>query len=211
VRNIGMKKALGFLFKCAPIIFLVAFYSSSHAQEAFPVSELRFQGFFAQRDGDKTTYCLLGNGFLRTITSNEEDSTISEWLRMHPKAQAVPVSIINEGSKMPIVYVWAVDGPENLNLLLVREGVLPGIVMLDPVLFDQATKGTRDRADIEAGYDHAKKTNRNPSATKDMPPRRLISGADYDAFLKALRAAQDTAQKQKLGIWSDRFKDLRGE
>ena len=199
------------MFKHATLIILAIFCNASFAQEAFPLNELKFQKFFAQRAGDKTTYCLLGNGFFRTISSNEEDVLIPEWVRNHPNAKAIPVSIIGENSKMPIVYIWAVDGDENLNLALVKKGVFPGSVMLDAVHFDILSKGTQDRANIQAGAAYARKLNPNLPETKESPPRRLIQNSSYDAFLKSLVNAQDIARKQKSGIWSDKFKELRGE
>ncbi|MCP5197514.1 MAG: hypothetical protein H6974_12150 [Gammaproteobacteria bacterium] len=175
------------------------------------MSDLKFQKFFGQRPGDKITYCLLGNGFFRTISSNEEDVIIPDWLNRHPNAKAVPVSIIGEGSKMPLIYIWAVDGSENLNLSLVKQGVFPGSVMLDAVHFDILSRGTRDRANIEAGAAYARKLNPNLPKDKESPPRRLITNSTYEAFVKELKSAQDVAQANKSGVWSDKFKELRGE
>ena len=199
------------MLKRAIFILLTILSSASFAQDAFPLSELKFHKFFGQRPGDKTTYCLLGNGFFRTISSNEEDVVIPDWLSKHPNAKAVPVSIIGEGSKMPIAYIWAIDGYESLNLSLVKQGVFPGTVMLDAVHFDILSKGTRDRANIEAGAAYARKLNPNLPQDKESPPRRLISNSAYEAFLKELKSAQDMAQVNKSGVWSDKFKELRGE
>jgi endonuclease YncB( thermonuclease family) len=153
----------------------------------------------------------LGNGFFRTISSNDEGVLIPEWVRNHPNAKAVPVSIIGEGSKMPIAYIWAVDGDENLNLALVKKGVFPGSVMLDAVHSDILSKGSRDRANIEAGAAYARKLNPNLPEAKESPPRRLIQNSSYESFLKDLAKAQDIAREQKNGIWSDKFKALRDE
>lgn len=199
------------MLKQAIFVVLVILCGASFAQDAFPLNELKFQKFFGQRTGDKTTYCLLGNGFFRTISSSEEDTVIPEWVSKHPNAKAVPVSIIGDGSKMPIVYIWVVDGTENLNLSLVRSGVFPGSVMLDAVHFEILSRGTRDRANIEAGAAYARKLNPNLPEPKENPPRRLVPNATYEAFLKDLAIAQSTAQTQKSGIWADKFKELRGE
>lgn len=199
------------MLKHAAFVLLVIFCGASFAQDAFPLNELKFQKFFGQRTGDKTTYCLLGNGFFRTISSSEEDTAIPEWLSKHPNAKAVPVSIIGDGSKTPIVYIWAVDGTDNLNLSLVRSGIFPGSVMLDAVHFEALSRGTPDRANIEAGAAYARKLNPNLPKSKESPPRRLIPNASYEAFLKDLAIAQSTAQTKKIGIWSDKFKELRGE
>lgn len=199
------------MLRCFTIILFAIFCSASFGQDAFPLNELKFQKFFAQRAGEKITYCLLGNGFFRTISSNEEDVLISAWVRNHPNAKAIPVSIVGEGTKMPIAYIWAVDGDENLNLALVNKGVFPGSVMLDAVHFEILSKGTQDRANIEAGAAYARKLNPNLPEIKENPPRRLIPNSNYEEFLKKLAKAQDIAREQKSGIWSDKFKELRGE
>lgn len=199
------------MFKRAIFVLLAILSSASFAQDAFPLSELKFHKFFGERSGDKTTYCLLGNGFFRTISSNEEDVVIQNWLSKHPNAKAVPVSLMGEGSKMPFVYIWAIDGTESLNLSLVKQGVFPGTVMLDAVHFDFLSRGTRDRANIEAGAAYANKLNPNLRQDKEGPPQRLIPNSVYDAFLVNLKSAQDVAKANKSGVWSDKFKGLRGE
>jgi len=207
----SLKNTLRPFLEYMTILFLVAFGTCSYAQQSFPVSELRFEKFFAARAGDSATYCLLGNGYFRTISSDEEDSIISDWLRTHPKALAVPVSITGEGSKMPMVYFWAVDGSENLNLYLVTKGAFPGSVMLDAVHFFQLARGSRESADAERGYNYYKKIKPDSQAVKELPPRRLVSDSSYRTFVKKLLKAEDVARNRKVGIWSDRFKDLREE
>lgn len=197
--------------KFAIFLVLALLCGASFGQEAFPLKELKFQKFFGQRTGDATMYCLLGNGYFRTISSGEEDALISEWLAMHPNAKAVPVSLIGDGSKFSIAYIWAVDGAENLNLSLVKRGAFPGSVMLDAVHFEALSRGSRDRVSIEAGAAYAKKLNPGQPEQKEIPPRRLIQDVTYEAFLKDLGAAERTAQTQKSGIWADKFKELRGE
>jgi len=199
------------MFKRAIFVLLVLLCIASFAQDAFPLSELKFNKFFGYRPGDNTLYCLLGNGYFRTISSHEEDVVIPDWLSKHPNAKAIPVSITGEGSKFRRVYIWAIDGTESLNLFLVQQGVFPGTVMLDAVHFDLLSRGTRDRANIEAGYAYGRKLNPNQPQDKESPPRRLIPNAKYEAFLNELQSAQDMARTNKSGIWSDKFKELRDE
>ena len=85
------------MLKHTIVVLLVIFCGASFAQDAFPLNELKFQKFFGQRIEDKATYCLLENGYFRTISSSEEDTVIPEWVTKHPNAKAVPVSIIGEG------------------------------------------------------------------------------------------------------------------
>jgi hypothetical protein len=197
------------MIKHIALILLATFCCAAFGQDAFPIAELKFHKFFATRVGDKTAYCLLGNGFFRTMSSNEENVLIPDWVRNHPNAKAIPISIIGEGSNMSITYIWAVDGNENLNITLVKTGAFPASVMLDAVQFEILSKGTPDRAHIEAGAAYARKLNPNLPDTKESPPRRLIQNSSYEAFLKDLAKADDVARAQKSGILSDKFKDLR--
>jgi endonuclease YncB( thermonuclease family) len=110
---------------------------------------------------------------------------------------------------MPMTYIWATDGSENLNLMLVKKGALPATDMLDAVQFDALSKGTAQRAAIEAGAAYARKVNPNLPQIQERPPRRLVSDSDYGVFLKALTKANAEARTQKKGIWSDKLKYLR--
>jgi len=194
-----------------PTIAVFDFQGAGYHPKQFPVGELSFTQFFAQRTGDNSTYCLLGNGFIRTIRSSEESAIISEWLQKHPEAKVIPVSILEEGTRVPFIYIWIADGAEILNLELIRKGAFPGSVMLDAVHFDKLSKNSPDHAHIEAAYDYAKKSNKIQPEIKNVPPRRLIPDADYEAFLKKLQLAQEYAQKEKNGIWADKYKHLRAE
>lgn len=197
------------------ISFVVCFFvwGSCFAQDSFPLSELHFNGPLATRAGESSLYCLLGNGFILTIRSDEEAAIVAEWRTRHPNAKAVPVAIMGDNTNMRIVYVWAVDGDDNLNLRLIEKGVFPASVMLDAVHFDQLLKmnGPSPRQkSIEAGYAYAQKTlHAKPQI--ESPPRRLVTDARYQDFLKALLASEKTAQAQKNGIWSDKYKGLREE
>jgi hypothetical protein len=196
------------IFKFASVVLLMAFCGTCFGQEDFPFSEVKFKGLFGTRAGDAHLYCLLGNGMIRTIRSDEEAATVSTWRSQHPNANAVPVSIAGEGSRMRIVYIWAVDGNENLNLQLIKKGVFPGSVMLDAVQFDQLSKGSPRTASIEAGYAYGRKLANTPVLV-EQPPRRLVSEARYGLFLKELIASESAAKVQTNGIWSEKFKDLR--
>ena len=52
---------------------------------------------------------------------------IHQWLKRHPKAIAVPVEAYPFFSKtVARIYIWILDGPDHLNLDLVREGFISG-------------------------------------------------------------------------------------
>ena len=179
--------------------------SAAFGQEAFPVGELKFHKIFGSRLGDKTTYSLLGTGFFRTLSSGEEDSLIKDWVGRHPQAKALPVTIIGEGSTRPMVYVWVIDGSENMNLFLVENGAFSGSVMFDAVQFMRARAPAEGRA---AGTGQG---DRTLSVENDGAQRRFVSDASYDAFVEKLEIAEETARKHKAGIWADKFKELREE
>ena len=184
--------------------------SSAFGQDAFPFSELKFQRIFGQRHGDKTTYCLLGTGFFRTISSDEEDMLVRDWMNKHPEAKAVPVAIIGEGTRMPIVYIWVVDGDANMNLFLIEKGAFPGSVMRDAVQFEAISREARDRAAIEAGTARVEKDD-NKRAPGESAPRRFVQDSAYDEFVKKLDSVEEIAQEHKAGIWADKFKEMREE
>ena len=203
-------------FHRAIVIFLillsVSCVNSSFGQDAFPAADLKFQKIFGYRLKDKNLYCLLGNGFFRTISSNEEKSFIKKWIQEHPKAQAVPVAVTAEASTAePLVYIWLVDGSENLNLLLVRKGVFPGSVMMDAVQFDEISKKSPEKEQIEDEDADADESSPNEPDIKQSPSRRLISDDRYNAFLKELNKEEAVAKNKKCGIWSDKFKHLQEE
>lgn len=201
------------MFKFISLVFLAALSSTCFGQE-FPFNELNFKGPFGTRVGSSGVYCLMGNGFIRTIHSDEGATVVSEWQRQHPNARSIPVSIMDESSKAPMVYVWAVDGEDNFNLLLIKKGVFPASVMLDAVQFNQLlqmSKETPPRQAIEAaGYAYGQKLLGSTHPV-EAPPRRLISEVRYKEFLKQLVTAETAAQAEMNGIWSDKFKGLRDE
>lgn len=189
-------------------LFLAVACNACFAQGDFPLSEVKFQRIFGQRAGESAMYSLLGNGSIRTIRSDDEESLIAEWRREHPNARAVPVAIAGENSRRPIVYLWAVDGKANLNLFLIEKGVYPGSVMLDAVDADRLTKGSAQRANIEAGAAYARKLT-NAAPVVETPPRRLVADSRYAAFVNQLDASERSARSKMNGVWSDKFKDLR--
>ena len=77
----------------------------------------------------------MARGFFRAPTNNIDVFT-QNWLKEHPNAVVVPVSIsgptieANPDSKM--IFVWIVDGTESLNLALVRQGCMPGSTQMLP-------------------------------------------------------------------------------
>lgn len=175
-----------------------------HAQSAFQARELAFRDIFAHRAGEQTVYCLLGNGFFMAPRSSDVKSLVNAWLTSHPEAQAIPVSIIGEGSKRPMIYVWLTDKDESLNLHLIKRGAFPADVMLDAVHFNDMSRGSPQQQAIQAGIDAYRKAN--PTAAhpqKEGTPRRLQPDATYASFLKQLADADRVARSQHVGVWAE--------
>ena len=192
------------MLKVAIAIVFAAVCQSSLAQQAIPFRELVFQGPSGYRPGETNEYFLFKRSFLRGAREADESALISEWSTAHPAAEAVPVSILGERSRFPIVYAWAVDGEENLNLFLVRQGIYSALSMLDisrPARLMEAAPNARY-------IQEAERQGRlgNPG---NVLSRRLISQSRYEAFVTQLLAAELAAQAEAKGIWSEKFKDLR--
>lgn len=188
---------------CAALFWTALSCWPSHAQVAFQARELQFHSIFGQRAGEQTVYCLLGNGFFMAPRSNDVKSLVDGWLKAHPDAQAIPVSIIGEGSKKPMIYVWLTDKDESLNLHLIKTGAFPADVMLDAVHFSDLSRGSPQQQSIQAGIDAYRKAN--PTAAppqKEGAPRRLQPDAAYASFLKQLADADRFARSQHLGVWA---------
>lgn len=185
-------------------ILFAAVCQSSVAQQVFPFKDLVFQGLSGYRPGESFEYFLFKTHVVPGVREDEVSTVISEWSTLHPNAQAVPVSVLGERSRLPIVYLWAVDGDDNLNLLLVRKGIYPALSMLD------ARGGTRmiEAAPAARYIRKVERQNRigNPG---NLSARKLISQARYETFVEQLVAAEMRAQAEAQGIWSDRYKELR--
>lgn len=192
------------MFKSAMCALLAMFCSTGFAQETFPFNELVFQGTSAYRPGTTHEYFLFNRGFPQGVRADEEAAVIAEWKTQHPGAELVPVSILGEKSRMPIVYAWAVDGEAKLNLVLVRNGIYPGIAMLDGTHFSQVLQSSKGVPYVEVLG--AQERLGNPTR---VPSRRLVSDLRYEDFLKRLIAAETTARAELKGIWSDKFKRQR--
>jgi hypothetical protein len=96
-------------------------------------------------------------------------------------------------------------------LYLIRKGAFPGGVMLDAVDFAKSRINTPDRTAFEEGYKFGEKMTPNAPKPVDEPPRRIVTDDDYDAFVNRLRNAEDAAKKDQVGIWSEKFRELREE
>lgn len=80
-------------------------------------------------------YSIMMNGFFRLPTF-DMDAQVHHWLGAHPLARMVTVAtmqpIMTKDPQSQIRLVWVVDGPDTLNLDLVRAGACQGGTMLIP-------------------------------------------------------------------------------
>lgn len=98
-------------------------------------SSISWKGHFGGRNEDpENMYILMTQGGFRAPTSDNFEKLIKSWLDKHTKADAIVVYEMeglmsnNPNSKMKAV--WLVEGEDNLNVYLVRNGGCPGGTMV---------------------------------------------------------------------------------
>lgn len=95
-----------------------------------PASRITWQDLDGLDGNDKTrAYSLCARGCMALPGLGGDQypvslgETIASWLAAHPNARAIPIEAYPFFSNsVARVYVWIVDGEENLNIHLVREG-----------------------------------------------------------------------------------------
>lgn len=95
----------------------------------FPISEVDWKDTMGgHAKFPNTLLTLMSRGFIGMpfmgdpTFCDDMDQQIADWIKAHPNARVVPVSLLPLGDEFSFMYVWIVDGAENLNLLLVRNG-----------------------------------------------------------------------------------------
>ena len=138
---------MGFIFACLNLP------GTGHAGpwrdlKPIPAAAITWQkGFIGTVDQDKTRlYHLTGSGDLHIpFLSKGPDETeldarsayMRRWLAQHPKAMALPVEAYPFFSKtVARIYIWILDGPDSLNLDLVREGFITGSSLMTNLRFE---------------------------------------------------------------------------
>lgn len=111
---------------------------SNKSSEVMNASSISWKGHFGGRETEpKSVYCLMTQGEFLAPTSKNHEKLISDWLAKHPEAKAIVVyiltGVIRDHPESKLKSVWVVDGQENLNLYLVRQGSCPaGTMVLNP-------------------------------------------------------------------------------
>jgi hypothetical protein len=103
--------------------------------EKIKASDLTWNGHFGGRKEEPhNIYILMSQGGFRAPTSANYESLIENWMAQHTNAEAIVVYTLDGArtnypdSKMK--WVWVVDGEDNLNIHLVRQGGCPAWTML---------------------------------------------------------------------------------
>jgi hypothetical protein len=171
-------------------VLLLAIITSCNSQieeNEIPIEELKFESIFGTIDEtSKEVYCLLGQGFFRSPNSDDSDSLIANWLNKHQSAKLVKISIIH-GDDQSMIYSMVIDGNENLNVYLVRNGCFPGGTMERPETWEEMGEaerkiyGDKEERDVEV----------------------LIDAKTYKKYFDEIRKAEEIAITEKLGIWED--------
>jgi len=176
-------------------IFLLTFTTSCISQNKLielPIQDFEFESIFGNKNGkiNDKVYCLLGQGFFRAPRSDNSDELLNNWLEEHPNAKLIPVSVLKSESNM--TYCWIVDGTENLNIYLVKNGCYPGGTMQRPRTWKEMSRKEKkiyrkmEKPDIEI----------------------LINDNLYDTFIEELKVAELYAKENKLGIWEEKKESL---
>lgn len=153
--------------------------------DKFSLQNVKFQSIFgASKENPKQVFCLLGNGYFLAEHSENADSLINNWTMAHPNAKVNPVS-----SSEMMTYCWLVDGKDNLNTYLVKNGCFAGGNMRRPQTYDEMSPKMKK------------------IYTKNYKLIVHIEKAEYDAFIEQIEKAETYAKKEKLGIWSKTVND----
>ncbi len=91
-------------------------------------------------------------------------------------------------------YIWIDHGDDSLNVDLVRQGIVPGGMMADGVEYLTSIK---DIAHLDVN-------------SPDFP-KRVVSDAIYQAFTKKVMRAESAARADKVGLWSDKYREMMKE
>jgi len=103
-------------------------------KERMSAASILWNGHFGGRKEEPhNVYELMTQGGFRAPTSKNFDGLIRAWLEKHPKAEAILVYSIPFSTANPDAMfksIWIIDGPENLNIFLVRNGGCPAGTMV---------------------------------------------------------------------------------
>jgi len=138
-----------FLTYLISIFIITSCFGQGTDKLQLKISDFEFQSIFGMTKSDKkTTYCLLGSGFFRTLSSDNSDSLIFEWINTHKNAIVVPVSkfgpteIKDPNSKM--IFCLVIQDKDTLNYYRIKNGCFPGGTIIKPKTWDEMEKWEKD-------------------------------------------------------------------
>ena len=102
--------------------------------ERVAAASISWMGIFGSRKEEpQNSYLLMTQGEFRAPKSKNLENLIKTWMEKHPKAEAVLVYSMEGSSAFPgskMKSIWVIEGGENLNLYLVRNGACPAGTMV---------------------------------------------------------------------------------
>ena len=177
------------------LIYLLAACNGQSTIANNTVSNFHFKSIFGTKATDSShMYCLLGNGFVRTPSSNNADSMIEDWIKTHQNAQIIPVTasemeMDEKHHKIKLTYCWITDGKDTINNFLVRNGCFPNQTMIRPLKWEEMSAEEREVYDNDkVGY-----------GTTEV----FINDESFGKFMEQIQAADQYAYEHYLGIWKD--------
>ncbi|MGE5529038.1 MAG: hypothetical protein ACM3X6_07845 [Patescibacteria group bacterium] len=191
------------MIKKMVLIFIMSFILSTVIVSNEPTllaSDINWESQFGSiKDKPSIIYCLMGMGFFRAPTSKEIDEVIHEWLAEHPEAYLVPISImqplLNNDPDSKLIYVWVVDGDDNLNIHLVRMGCCSASAM--------QSLAAIDFSDLENDQNTPKDDWFIEVISQLKQQKLLIDKEEYEKFITKTIEAEQQAMIEKLGIWGE--------
>ena len=175
-----------------PFLLLLIFWSclQTNAQTELTVEQVKFDGIFGSTELDSTfVYCLLGIGYFRAPSSDNIDSVITAWIDQHPNAIVKPIYTsgpsLTDEPESRITYCWVIDGTDNLNLWLAKQGCTHGMNLQYP---------TREVK---------KQLGMTGKGFKGQYEKVHINKAEYEQFIELAHEATNEAFENKKGIWKD--------
>lgn len=155
------------------------------------LSDLKFESVFGTNSKENfQIYCLLGTGFFRAPFSKNADSLIQDWIKNHPNAEVLPVTTSSDPNSN-MTYCWLIDKGDTINNYMIKNGCYPGGTMMRPQTYDEMPD------EMKAIY--------NDIGKPDIKVH--IDKKSYDNFIKQIKAAEQFARDNKLGIWNKQEDD----
>jgi hypothetical protein len=188
-----------------PLLLLLIAASAQSAEAPFPLRDLTVDGIYATRSDDPAEYCLLGARACQLRLPHNpwtQDSLIDSWRAAHPNARVISISeegttLLRHGHPVRQVYVWIEDGPDSLNVALMREGRYAATTMIDMV---EVAQRTLDEVDADT---RQQLEQERAQVSAENQPHRLITDSDYATKMQLVMQAEQDAKRDKKGLWSD--------